>query len=251
MEYWEELKPGGLRMVWDDELFRPGTDSFLLSSFPKLKSGLRVCDLGSGTGLLGLLLLQRAECMDANGLSVTGLEIQARAAELAEQCAAANGLDETGRTGANSGQMRTLCADLREVRQILPPGGFDLVVSNPPYYEPGRGRQSPDGIRRLARSGCTLADVVRAGAYLLRNGGAFCLCQKPGRLTDALWLLREADCEPKRARFVCRGAADAPSLVLLEGRRGGRPGLAVEPPLVLYRADGSPTAELDRIYFRI
>ncbi|MBQ9345843.1 MAG: methyltransferase [Oscillibacter sp.] len=242
MEHWEELKPGGLRMVWDDELFRPGTDSFLLSSFPKLKSGLRVCDLGSGTGLLGLLLLQREPSLD-----VMGIEIQPEAASLAERCAVENRLD-----GGNSpGRLRTLCADLREARQVLPPGGFDLVVSNPPYYESGRGRQSPDGIRRLARSGCTLADVIRAGAYLLRNGGAFYLCQKPERLTDALCLLREADCEPKRARFVCRSPADAPSLVLLEGRRGGKPGLAVEPPLILYRTDGSPTEELDRIYFRV
>ena len=83
MEHWDVLKPGGYRFVWDDALFPPGTDTFLLSSLPRLKPGLRVCDLGSGTGLLGLLLLQRQP-----SLTVTGVEFQPQALRLAVRTAA-------------------------------------------------------------------------------------------------------------------------------------------------------------------
>lgn len=238
MEHWEALCPGGYRFVYDDALFRPGTDTFLLSAFPRLRPGLRVCDLGCGTGLLGLLLLQRQP-----ELTITGLDIQPAAIRLAEKAAVENGLTD---------RLSFLAADLRDVKSHLPAGGFDLVVCNPPYYPPGSGAISADDARRTARSevDCTLEDVCRAAAYLLRWGGSFCLVHKPERLTDLLCALREHGLEPKRLRAVCKAAGAAPSLVLLEGRRGGKPGLTAEPPLLLQNADGSPTAELDAIYFR-
>ena len=238
MEHWEALKDGGYRFVYDDTLFRPGTDSFLLSSLPRLKSGLRVCDLGCGTGLLGLLLLQRQ-----GDMTVTGIEIQAAAVALANKAAAENGLTD---------RLTFLHRDLRTVRQALPTGSFDLVISNPPYYPPKDGYVSEDAALRTARSeaDCTLEDVCGAASYLLRWGGSFCLVHKPERLTDLLCTLRAAALEPKRLRFVCPRSDAAPSLVLVEARRGGKPGLAVEAPLVLQRPGGSPTAELDAIYFR-
>ena len=238
MEHWESLKPDGYRFIYDDTLFRPGTDSFLLSSLPKLKPNLRVCDLGSGTGLLGLLLLQRQP-----QLSVTGVEIQERAVRLGEKAAAENGLTD---------RLIFRHLDLREVRSAFPTGSFDLVVSNPPYYTPDSGRIAAQEAIRTARSevDCTLEDVVQAAAYLLRWGGSFCLVHKPERLTDLLCALRGAALEPKRLRFVCKTAEAAPSLVLVDARRGGKPGLTIEPPLLLQQADGSPTAEVDAIYFR-
>ena len=125
MEHWEYLKPDGLRFVWDDTLFRPGTDSFLLSSLPKLSAGLRVCDLGCGTGLLGLLLLQRQ-----SELTVTGIDIQPAAVALAERAAAENRLTD---------RLTFQSIDLRQVRQHFSTGSFDLVVCNPPYYPPASG----------------------------------------------------------------------------------------------------------------
>lgn len=238
MEHWEELKPGGLRFVWADHLFRPGTDTFLLSSLPRLRPGLRVCDLGCGTGLLGLLLMQRQP-----DLRIAGLDIQPEAAALARLAAAENGLTE---------RLDFRCGDLRQVRGIFPTGCFDLVVCNPPYYPPAGGKLSADGARRTARSEteASLADLCAAASYLLRWGGKFCLVHKPERLADVLCGLRDAGTEAKRLRFVHSRAADPPSLFLAEGCRGGRPGITVEPPLILQNGDGTPTAELNAIYFR-
>lgn len=122
MEHWEYLKPDGLRFVWDDTLFRPGTDSFLLSSLPKLSAGLRVCDLGCGTGLLGLLLLQRQ-----SELTVTGVDIQPAAVALAERAAAENRLTD---------RLMFRCIDLRQVRQHFPTGSFDLESATRPTTRP-------------------------------------------------------------------------------------------------------------------
>lgn len=238
MEHWESLRPNGLRFVWDDALFRPGTDSFLLSALPRLTPGTRVCDLGCGTGLLGLLLLQRQR-----ELRVTGIDIQPAAVALAERAAVENGLTD---------RLRFLCADLRSVRTLFPTGSFDLVICNPPYYPPNSGKVSGDSARRTARAEteAALDDICDAAAYLLRWGGKFCLVHKPERLTDVLCALRDHGMEPKRLRLVHTRAGDAPSLLLAEGCRGGKPGLTVEPPLILQMADGAPTADLDHIYFR-
>ena len=238
VEHWEALKPGGYRFVYDDALFPPGTDTFLLSSLPKLKRGARVCDLGCGTGFLGLLLLQRQ-----NELQVTGLDIQPEAIALAEKAAAENGLTD---------RLAFHAHDLRQAKELFPTGSFDLVVCNPPYYSPGSGAMAEDAAIRTARSevSCTLEELCASSAYLLRWGGSFCLVHKPERLTDVLCSLREAAMEPKRLRLVSATPAHVPSLILVEGRRGGKPGLTVEPPLILQNPDGTPTDEADAIYFR-
>jgi len=238
VEHWEALKPGGYRFVYDDQLFRPSTDTFLLSSMPRLKPGLRICDLGCGTGLLGLLLLQRQPAM-----TVSGLDIQPAAIRLAEKVSAENALSD---------RLTFYTEDLRQVKHRFPTGSFDLVVCNPPYYPEGSGRTAADDAIRKARSevSCSLTDICHAAAYLLRWGGRFCLVHKPERLTDLCCILRETGLEPKRLRFVCKHAGSAPSLLLLEACRGGKPGLTIEAPLILQNPDGTSTSEVDAIYFR-
>ena len=193
----DQLWPGGFRFLFDDELFKPGTDSFLLGSFPRLRRGERVCDLGAGTGLLGLLLLAREP-----DLQVTNVELQAAAVALAEQNTALNGLSD---------RVRSLRADLREPGQLPEAGSFDLVVSNPPYFDAARGAVAQTESRGLARSDET--------------------CTLPQRL-------------------VQNTAQSAPKLLLLEAKKGGRPGLAVLPPLLLRDPDGGESKELSQIYFR-
>lgn len=235
-ERWEALTPGGLRFVYGNGQFPPGLDSFLLASLPRLKPGLRVCDLGCGSGLLSLLLLQRQRA-----LRITGVDIQPEAVRLARLAAEENGLTD---------RLTFRLGDLREAP--LPAGAFDLAVCNPPYFPPSSGPLPRDGPRRTARTeeSCTLEDVCRTAARALRWSGAFCVVHKPERLTDLLCALREAALEPKHLRLVLPRAGEAPSLVLVEARRGGRPGLVIKPALALEDPDGSPAKELDRIYFR-
>ena len=233
---WEALRPGGLRFVYGNGQHPPGLDSFLLASLPGLRPGLRVCDLGCGTGLLGLLLLQRQP-----DLRVTGLDIQPEAVRLGRLAAAENQLED---------RLVFRLEDLRETS--LPAGRFDLAICNPPYFPPSAGPPPKGEARRTARTeaACALEDVCRTAGRLLRWGGAFCLVHKPERLTDLLCALRENGLEPKRLRLVSPRWDRAPSLLLAEARRGGRPGLRVEPPLILENPDGSPAKELDRVYFR-
>lgn len=238
MEKQDALWPGGYRFTFDDTLFQPSTDSFVLAAFPPLKRGMRVCDLGSGSGLLGLLLLARQE-----ELHITNIEIQAAACALSQRNAQCNGLGD---------RITTYHTDLRDL-SCLPKGtSFDLVISNPPYFPPGAGLLSPDDARRTARSevSCTLEDICRAASCLLTYGGRLCLVFRPERMAELFSLLRQYHLEPKRLRFVQHTAAAAPKLLLLESRKDGRPGLAVEPPLLLHNADGSDTEEYKRIYFR-
>ena len=237
MERTDRLNGTNWLFHYDDTCFPPGTDSFLLSSLPHLKSGMRVLDLGSGCGLLGLLLLRRHR-----GITVTGLELNPHAVAMGERNAAGNQLTH---------QLLFCQGDLRNTATI-PPGGFDLVVCNPPYFPVGSGASAPGEARRNAReeTTCSLEDVCAAAARALRWSGSFCLVHKPDRLTDLLCSLRAAGLEPKRLRMVQKTALSAPSLLLIEAKRGGKPGLKAEPPLILQQQDGTPTAEIDAIYYR-
>ena len=162
---------------------------------------------------------------------------------LAERAAAENRLTD---------RLTFRCIDLRQVRQHFSTGSFDLVVCNPPYYPHASGKVSEDSARRTARSEteASLADICAAASYLLRWGGKFCLVHKPERLTDTACALREAGMEPKRLRFVQNRPDTAPSLFLIEGCRGGKPGVDIQPPLLLQTDTGAPTGELNVIYFR-
>ena len=236
MEHCDILNGVTWKFYYDDALFAPSTDSFVLSSFPKLKSGLRVCDLGAGTGLVGLLLLRRQP-----ELSITGIELEEGALSLAERNRRTNGLTKN---------LQFLHGDLRRRETLPAAGSFDLAVCNPPYFPMGSGAAANGEARRNARGeeSCTLEDVCTAASRLLRWGGSFCLVYRPDRMVDLTISMRTAGLEMKRIRTVSQTAEYAPSLLLAEGRRGGRPGLRWEPPLYLKNTDGTPTRESNAIY---
>lgn len=237
MEKMDQLWPGGWQFLFDDTLFQPGTDSFLLGAFPKCKRGEKVCDLGAGTGLLGLLLLAREP-----SLRISNVEIQPAACDLARRTAALNGLESS---------ITCVEGDLRDPA-LLPAGSFDVVIANPPYFAADTGAQAESDARRTARSevACTLEDVCTAAARLLRWGGRFFLCLRPERMAELMELCRRHGLEPKRLRLVQNTTRSAPSLLLLECRRGGKTGLIVEPPFLMTNEDGAPSGELDAVYFR-
>lgn len=220
------------------EHFKLGTDSVLLADFTDTGTRKNGIDLGCGSGILPLLLLERAA-----RLNMTGLEINPDAADTARENLAVNGL---------SGRGRIVTGDIRLCREYFASGEFELVVANPPYFAEGSGYASPDSARAVSRGEamCTLSELCSAAAYLCRTGGIFCLVHRAERLTDVLCTLRENGLEPKKLRTVSHDSTKAPSLVLIEARRGGASGIKILPPLFLRNADGSETDEILKIYHR-
>ena len=232
MERAERLWPNGPQYWYDEQCFPPSTDSFLLGSFPALRRGERVFDLGAGAGLLGLLLLAREP-----SLQLTGIELDGHACHMMARNAAVNGLS-----------LSVMQADLRN-RAGLPSGQFRLVVSNPPYFAPHTGAVS-EGRRGQARAELTasLDDVCAAAARLLQWGGRLCLVYRPERLAALMTAATAHGLEPKRLRLVRHRPDAPPCLVLLESRRGGKPGLTIEPELLLRDEIGEESEEYRRIY---
>lgn len=191
-------------------VFPLGEDTLALGRFATVRRGWRVCDLGCGSGALLLLLAGRAE-----GLALSGLDLSPRAVRACRDNLAHNGLDGCVLQG-------DLCAP------PFPAGGFDLVISNPPYFARGSGAS---GGPERSEEQCTLEQLCAGAARLTRNGGRFALCHRPERLCDLLCALREHGLEPKRLQMMAHAPDAAPSAVLVEGVRQGRPGLEVLPLL--------------------
>lgn len=233
---WETLS-GTIRIAID-ETHRFGTDAFLLEHFAAVRGIETVCDLCAGCGIVGLLMLRRERPPQA----VTAVEISPQATELMRQTAEASSLCS----------FTPLQGDLREIRALLPAHSFRLVTCNPPYFQAGTGYLCPEDSRRRARheqeESCTIAEVCEAAAWLLQYGGRFCLCQRPERLTDVLCAMRQAGLEPKRLRWVQQRPEKAPWLFLVEGKAGAKPGLVVEPPLLVENAQGNYSDEMKLIY---
>ena len=202
----EQLGP--YTLSWPEGVFPLGGDALALGEFATVRPRWRVCDLGTGSGALLLLLARRAE-----GLSLTGVERDPLAARTARDNLAANGLP---------GEL--VLGDWREIP--LPAGAFDLVVSNPPYFPPDSGRGN-DPARMELHGG--LEELCAAAGRLLKNGGRFALCHRPERLCDVLCTLRAHGLEPKRLKLVAHSPAHSPALLLVAAVKGGRPGLTVEP----------------------
>lgn len=212
-----------------------GTDALLLACFANPSAGSVCCDLGTGCGIIPLLWC-RGKCGE-----ITAVEIQPAG------CEQLKGAIELSALGD---RIKVVNADLRELKGVVPFGGFDLVTMNPPYKADGAGLQSADEAKRIARHSvmCSLGDICSAAAKLLKFGGRFCVCIRPERLCEAFCEMRAAAIEPKRLRTVSKCASREPWLVLIEARRGGKPGMTVAPPLFIYDENGGYSAEVRAMY---
>ena len=202
----EQLGPYTLEQP--EGVFPLGGDTLALGAFATARPRWRVCDLGTGSGALLLLLAGREA-----SLSLTGVELDPLAAQAAQRNLTDNGLDGD-----------VLCCDLRTAP--LPAGRFDLVISNPPYFAVGSGTSG--GSARCEET-CSLDELCAAAARLVKNGGRFALCHRPERLVDVLCALRAHGLEPKRLKLLSHSPALPPSAVLVEAVRQGKPGLDIAP----------------------
>lgn len=203
----EQLGPYALS--WPEGVFPLGGDALALGDFATVKPGYRVCDLGTGSGALLLLLARRAA-----GLTLWGIDRDRLSAQTARDNLTRNGLSGE----IMEGDLRTL---------PLPAGTFDLVISNPPYFPVGSG---PSAGPARSEAFCSLDELCAAAARLAKNGGRFALCHRPERLVDLFCALRAHGLEPKRLKTLRHSPAHRPSLVLVEAVRQGKPGLRWEIP---------------------
>ncbi len=219
--------------VSDDHTF--GTDAVLLADFAVRHITRNACDLGTGCGIIPLLMLKSERAS-----RVFGVEIQKEGAALAALNAEKNGVTD---------KFSALCLDLKEVKNNLPQGAFDLVTCNPPYNADGSGNKNENGAKKIARheTMCSFSDVVAAAKYLLKFGGRLCVCNRPERLGDMICEMRLAGIEPKVLREVIQRKGKAAWLVLLEGKMGAKPGMEIMHPLFV-EENGELSDEMMQIY---
>ena len=216
--------------VFVDGAYRFGQDAMLLSAFCKVRRAERVCDLGTGCGIIPLRWHDRGHRGPCYAV-----ELQAGALALLQQALA-------------EGRIEHIVPVLGDLRSWRPreAGLFDVVCCNPPYFT--GGRQSPDRADMRHERTCTLADVCHTASALLRDGGRLCVCQRPERLADAIAAMRAVRIEPKRLQFVAARPDREPVLFLLEGHKNRAPGMRVAPVFITQREDRSPSDEILAVY---
>ena len=232
----DDLQLSGLKIIQNPEKFCFGMDAVLLSGFVRTRKGELLLDIGTGTGILPLLLSAKTECAH-----LTGLEIQEESADMARRSVAINHLED---------RISIVTGDVREAGQIFAPASFDCITCNPPYMIGKHGITNPDAPKAIARHEilCTFEDVAAAAALLLRSGGKFFLVHRPFRLSEIMVTLTKHHLEPKRMRLVYPYVDKEPNMVLIEAVRGGNSRMTVESPLIIFESQGNYTKEIREKY---
>lgn len=232
----DELQRNGYFLIQNPEKFCFGMDAVLLSGFAKVKPKERAIDLGTGTGIIPILLEAKTK-----GEHFTGLEIQPESADMARRSVALNGLEE---------KIEIVEGDIKQASTLFGASSFHVVTSNPPYMTAQHGLTNEAEAKTIARHEvlCSLEDVIRESARLLMPGGRLYMVHRPFRLAEIISLMVQYKVEPKRMQLVHPYADKEPNMVLIEGLRGGKPRMTVERPLVVYQEPGKYTDEIYDIY---
>lgn len=232
----DELHRNGYYIIQDPRRFCFGMDAVLLSGFAKAKKGERALDLGTGTGIIPILMEAKTE-----GEDFTALEIQEESADMARRSVLYNHLEH---------KINIVTGDIKDASARFGASSFDIITTNPPYMIGEHGVSSASDAKAIARHEllCTLDDILRESARLLRPGGRFYMVHRPFRLAEIFCKMVEYKIEPKRMKLVYPYVDKEPNMVLIEGLRGGKSRLTVEKPLIVYKEPGVYTDEIYEIY---
>ena len=232
----DDLQRNHYRIIQDSKRFCFGMDAVLLSGFATAKEGAQVLDLGTGTGIIPILMEAKTRAAH-----LTGLEIQPDSADMAARSVKLNRLEN---------KIDIVTGDIKEAASVFGAASFDIVTSNPPYMTEHHGLTNPEDAKAIARHEllCTLEDVISQAAKLLKPGGSFFMVHRPFRLVDIFVMLRQYGLEPKRMKLVYPFVDKDPNMVLIEATRGGKARLSVEKPLIVYQKPGVYTDEIYDIY---
>ena len=232
----DDLQRNGYKIIQNPNKFCFGMDAVLLSGFANVKRGEKALDLGTGTGIIPILLEAKTK-----GKHFTGLEIQEESADMATRSVAYNNLTD---------KIQIVNGDIKEAAKLFGPASFDVVTTNPPYMNDNHGIKNPELPMAIARHEilCSLEDVVREGAKVLKENGRFYMVHRPFRLVEIFTLMTKYRLEPKRMRLVYPYVDKEPNMVLIEGLKGGKSMIKVEKPLIVYKAPNVYTDEIYDVY---
>lgn len=232
----DDLHRNGYRIIQNPKKFCFGMDAVLLSGYAKVKPGEKCLDLGTGTGIIPILLEAKTP-----GQQFIGLEIQEESASMARRSVLLNKQEE---------KVQIVTGDIKEASSIFGAASFDVVTTNPPYMTSQHGLQNPDLPKAIARHEvlCTLEDVIREGAKVLKMNGRFYMVHRPFRLAEIINCLMKYKLEPKRMKLVYPYVDKEPNMVLIEAIKGAKSMLKVESPLIVYKEENVYTDEIYDIY---
>ena len=232
----DDLQCKGYQLIQKPKGFCFGVDAVLLSDYAKVKKGQRVLDLCTGSGVIPILLAAKTE-----GDEFCGLELQPEYADMAGRSVLWNHLED---------KVNIVCGDVKDIKKLFSPASFPVVTVNPPYMTEHHGLTNLYEPKTIARHevALSLEDVVAAASYVLPESGNFYMIHKPFRLAEIFRVMKEYRIEPKRIRFVHPYVEKEPTMVLIEGLKGGRERVIIEPPLIMYGERNIYSDEIYRIY---
>ena len=232
----DDLQRNGYQIIQDPGRFCFGMDAVLLSGFAKVKEGDNALDSCTGTGIIPILMEAKTKAE-----KFTALEIQEDSADMARRSVLLNHLEE---------KIDIVTGDVKEADTLFKAASFDVITCNPPYMTGQHGLQNKDEAKTIARHEvlCTLEDVIKCAARLLKPGGNFYMVHRPFRLSEIMVLLHTYKLEPKRMQLVYPYVDKEPNMVLIEANRGGKPRLTVEKPLIVYKEPGIYMPEIYDVY---